>query len=185
MVEWIYLDHGRKHGPISGEQLRLLAGQSKVLPSTPIRRVDGINVSPWRRAGELKGLFTVDVSSQLGDPICGSCGERMVAGGCTKCSPTPPPPPPPILPAEPIVHPAAVAFADIEPEPEKELPLWRRQRQIATEDAGPGKVIIVGVRLPLGDMMNLIITFWVASFLLAVILWIVFMILAAVLTSLT
>jgi hypothetical protein len=36
--------------------------------------------------------------------------------------------------------------------------------QIAHSESSPQKVVIVGLRIPLGDAVRLIITFWVASF---------------------
>jgi hypothetical protein len=82
----------------------------------------------------------------------------------------PPPPPAPILTAEPIPVAQPVAAFIEPPEEPTEIPFWRRRLELSPAPTGANEVVIVGVRLPLGDMMNLIITFWVASILISVVL---------------
>lgn len=99
MIEWIYLDRGSKKGPVSSDELRMLAGQGTVAPWMAIRKCDGDDQSAWRRAGEVKGLFSGDVSNQLGKAICASCGHSLDdSGQCVVCTPLPPPPPKASLP---------------------------------------------------------------------------------------
>ena len=100
-IEWYYHEHGAKMGPVSGSQLKTLAGEGVIVPWTPVRRVTGSDHSPWSRAGEVKGLFPGDVTSQLGDPICGDCGSKLDKGRCSSC--------------QPVAEPSADAFmADVE-----------------------------------------------------------------------
>ncbi len=89
-VEWHYQDAGKIHGPVTDRVLSELAGQGRVLPSTPVRRTAGDRVTGWRRAGAVRGLFSGDVTSQIGDPICENCGSLLVRGNeCPVCLPPP------------------------------------------------------------------------------------------------
>jgi len=97
---------------VSSEHLRELAADGVVVPSTPVRRVSTDGVSPWSRAGEVKGLFTGDVSTRLGGPICGDCSRLLSNGRCPHCSPVvamaAPIPPPPLPAPPPTEHVAPV-----------------------------------------------------------------------------
>ncbi len=89
-VQWHYQDGGTIHGPVSDRTLSELAGQGRVLPATPVRRTAGDRVSGWRRAGAVRGLFSGDVSSQIGDPICENCGTLLTRNNeCPACLPPP------------------------------------------------------------------------------------------------
>jgi hypothetical protein len=94
-VEWFYQHEiDGQLGPLSSEQLTDLARRGAVLPSTPVQRQSDERVSPWRRAGDIKGLFSHDVSAELGGPICSECGSLLRDDlSCPHCSPPPPPPP--------------------------------------------------------------------------------------------
>jgi uncharacterized protein YbjQ (UPF0145 family) len=89
-VEWHYQDGGKTHGPVSDRTLSELAGQGLVMPATPVRRTAGDRVSGWRRAGAVRGLFSGDVSGQIGDPICENCGTLLTRNNeCPACLPPP------------------------------------------------------------------------------------------------
>lgn len=82
---WFYLDRAVETGPLSDDQLRSLVGQGVVAPWTPVRRTSQGSPSPWRRAGEVRGLFGGDVAAQLGGEICSDCGQlRLPSGACEK-----------------------------------------------------------------------------------------------------
>lgn len=85
-TEWFYKVGEHEQGPVTSQQLKQLANNSNILPHTPIRRITEGNKSPWTRAGEIKGLFPVDVSNELGEKICGECGSKQKNGICQKCS---------------------------------------------------------------------------------------------------
>jgi hypothetical protein len=87
MAEWFYLAKDQEKGPFSGSQLREFADLGYVLPSTPVRKRQGDETSPWTRAGAIQGMFAGDVTQQLGDPICDDCGTRIDNGSCPKCTP--------------------------------------------------------------------------------------------------
>ena len=92
-VEWQILDRGQVRSGLSSDQLRSLAGNGTLAPSTPIRRLTaGDKTSDWARAGEVKGLFADDVTKLLGGAICVRCGARLVDGlSCPTCSVPPKP----------------------------------------------------------------------------------------------
>src|SRR3954467_6718883 len=54
MAEWYVKRGGRTHGPFSSAQLKQLAAQSKIDPSTQIRR--GADAQ-WTTADHVRGLF--------------------------------------------------------------------------------------------------------------------------------
>jgi hypothetical protein len=115
-VLWRFIEaSGFPHEPVTGEHLRSLCSQGSVLPSTPVRRESGEAASHWVRAGEVKGLFTGDVSSQLGRPICAQCGRPQQSGRCPNCDP-------PVLP-QADTHPnEALVASDFSPEPNERYP---------------------------------------------------------------
>ena len=88
-AEWYYLDGLTEAGPINGSQLRKLADAGFIFPSTPVKRAVGDDISPWTRAGAIQGIFSGDVTHQLGDPICDDCGRRLENGICSACRPKP------------------------------------------------------------------------------------------------
>jgi hypothetical protein len=93
-TQWYYLDGFTENGPFDGKQMKRLADAGAVIPSTPVKRASGTEVSPWTRAGAIQGMFTGDVRDKLGDPICDDCGQVLKNGICQICSigtSTPPP----------------------------------------------------------------------------------------------
>lgn len=90
-IEWFYQSVGFKLGPVTSEELKQLAEEGTVIPSTPVRRRVGDEISPWTRAGAIQGLFPGNVIDQLGEPICDNCGRKLQNGNCPNCSPSPPP----------------------------------------------------------------------------------------------
>lgn len=86
-VEWYFQESHETRGPVSSELFKGLATVGTVVPWTPIRRVSGSDQSPWKRAGEVKGLFSFDPSDQLGGSICGDCGALLTDGQCPICNP--------------------------------------------------------------------------------------------------
>ena len=115
-VQWHYMQNGLEGPAVPSERLRELAAEGAVVPSTPVRRVGSEGVSPWRRAGEIAGLFQGDVASQLGGSICGACARLLTDGRCPHCSPP--------LPTASLIPPP-ISFAEHAPVGKtKERPLF-------------------------------------------------------------
>jgi uncharacterized protein YbjQ (UPF0145 family) len=100
-VEWQYQERGEIRKGLTSDQLRSLAGQGTISPFSPVRKVDAGSATDWVRAGDVKGLFSGDVSHLLGPQLCPICGNRLAAGKlCEACNAPPPPPPNPTFAAE-------------------------------------------------------------------------------------
>jgi hypothetical protein len=85
-AEWYYRSMGADVGPFDAATLRTKAVDQIIQPWTPVRKFEGEQWSKWIRAGEVKGLFTRDVSDQLRGDICPTCSTPLKPdGSCPRC----------------------------------------------------------------------------------------------------